>query len=158
LNTTQTTINERLKFLLEHYNLSARNFGRAIGVPENNTQNYLGPKGSIPKADYLERVLRHFQSINPSWLLLGEGEPFTTILVESKGDIQIQSQNQKKNRGHIINHTGNGPAVYSLEDCQRERDQWKAAYDALEREVTLLKKTIQDKDHIISLYQSQNPK
>ena len=99
-------INQRIKFLLEALQLSARDFSRALGVADNNTQNYLEPRFAQPKADYLEKIMLHFGSINSSWLLTGNGEPFLPSPDENN---QAIVGNQKFFRSPVV-ATGQGPA------------------------------------------------
>jgi peptidoglycan hydrolase CwlO-like protein len=152
----QTTINQRIKFLLEHYGLSARDFGRAIGAADNTTQNYLGPRETRPHADYIEKVLRHFESLDAKWFLTGEGQPFPTessMSNEAPATNQKQSQNQKKNRGNITNNIG--PTTYSIDDCKKECEQLRAANHAFERLIDQLHNNIRDKDKLITILESQ---
>jgi hypothetical protein len=125
-------INQRIKFLLEALSLSARDFSRAVGVPDNNTQNYLEPRFAQPKADYLEKVVLHFESINPIWLLTGKGEPFLSGAAPT------------------IN-TGTATQHITLEACQRELEAMKRDAASYQREIELLKGQLEDKNEIIIL-------
>jgi hypothetical protein len=144
-------INQRIKFLLETLSLSARDFSRAVGVPDNNTQNYLEPRFAQPKADYLEKVMLHFESINPVWLLTGKGEPFSPGTTPST-----------TNNAHIKNNSGiginNGTATQhiTLEACQRELEIMKRDAASYQREIELLKGQLEDKNEIITLLRANN--
>jgi hypothetical protein len=140
----QKPINQRLIFLLKSLKMSARTFSDAIGESPTNTQNYVGKRNAEPRASYLENVLRHFTTISPLWLLTGEGPEFISEAAESSVVHQSQSQNQKKNRGHIINHTGNGPTNYTLEACQRERDLLQLTCDQQQQQIQLLQANVED--------------
>jgi hypothetical protein len=131
-------INQRIKFLLEHLKMSARDFSRAVGVADNNTQNYLEPRFAQPKAEYLERVLLHFESINPTWLLLGKGEPFLL------GAEPAQTISNTKGKGNIIGQNittaiGN----LNLDDCRRE-------LASSQKEVEHLKQQLELKDALLA--------
>jgi hypothetical protein len=142
-------INQRIKFLLESLSLSARDFSRAIGVPDNNTQNYLEPRFAQPKADYLEKVMLHFGSINPIWLLTGNGEPFTGEAPTAPVNI-----NNRKNKGPVQNNTGSHATItnnVNLEACQRDLEASKKEAAAYQREIALLQGQLKDKEEIITL-------
>jgi hypothetical protein len=95
---SQTTINERIKFLIEALGMSARGFSTAIGASDTNTRNYLD-RGSKPGADYIERVLLRFESVNPKWLLTGLGDPFLPPTPENELG---SANNQKFFRSQVI--------------------------------------------------------
>jgi hypothetical protein len=153
---TQGTINQRLNFLIENLGLSIRAFSAALGVSDTNTRNYL-TKGTKPNSDYLESVLRHFNRINPTWLLLGEGEPFK----DGSTPAQNQTNISGKKSSVAVAGTNNGTATtnnYNLEDCQRDRDILRAERDSLLVQVELLngqlqmqKTIIEGKDQMLDL-------
>jgi hypothetical protein len=153
----QHPINERLSFLLKTLKLSARAFSESIGEKPTITQNYVGTRNSMPGADYLEKVLKQFDSINPSWLLMGEGEPFKEGSVPTQNQTSISG---KKNTVAVANGK-NGTATtnnYNLADCEKERDAFKAQLDKALREIELLtgqlkmqETIIQGKDQMLDL-------
>jgi len=150
-------INQRLKFLLQQLGVSARTFSEMIGEKSSNTQNYVGSRGSMPGADYLEKVLRHFESINPLWLLMGEGEPFKEGSTPTQNQTNISG---KKNTVAVANGK-NGTATtnnYTLLDCEKERDTLRIQLDNAQREIELLngqlqmqKTIIEGKDQMLDL-------
>lgn len=145
----QTTINQRLKFILDNLGMSARSFSRAIGVADNNTQNYLGDTPALPKADYLEKVVLHFKSINPTWLLTGEGEPFI-------GDAPTPpvSISNKKNRGPVQNNTGSHNTINNnilLENCQRDLAAATKEVELLRQQLTMAQALLEAKEETLSL-------
>lgn len=133
-------VNQRLKFLLEKLGLSARAFSEIIGEKSSNTQNYVGTRNSMPGADYIERVLRHFETINPTWLLLGEGDPFLP------GTQPIQNLSSPKSKGSI-NSTGGGTNTITnitLDSCKRE-------LASAQKEIALLTSQLADKERTIQI-------
>jgi len=143
----QHPINERLSFLLKTLKLSARAFSESIGEKPTITQNYVGTRNSMPGADYLEKVLKQFDSINPAWLLLGDGEPF------KDGTALAQNQTTISGDGNNVAGGKNGKAIqknYGLSDCEKERDILKAQLDKAQREVELLTGQLQTKDALIA--------
>jgi hypothetical protein len=142
----QTTINQRIKFLLEHFNLSARDFGRAIGAPDNTTQNYLGTRQTKPNAEYIEKLLRHFESVEARWLLTGQGEPFASKVAEPGASYQIQ----KKNKGNVVgtNHGTISQQQGDKSDCEKE-------LAVAQHTIALLSSQLLDKERLIKLYENQ---
>lgn len=112
--------------------MSARNFSRALGVADNNTQNYISQNPALPKADYLEKVLTHFQSINPTWLITGQGEPF---LPSSSENTQPLANGQKFFRTQVIG-SNQGTAIH-------EQNTTPAGEEALKTKLTLAEQEIQ---------------
>jgi hypothetical protein len=142
--------------------MSARNFSRALGVPDNNTQNYLGAKPALPKADYLEQILLCFQSVNPEWLLTGKGEPFLSekpeISTTQTGDFKqvgnTNSQKVKGNKNNVQNNNGDHATITNnikLEECQRDLEASRKDAAAYQREIALLQGQLKDKEEIITL-------
>lgn len=146
---TQESINERIKFLIEKLGMSVRGFSAELGVSDTNTRNYID-RGSKPNSDYLQRLLRRFDSINPLWLLLGDGEPF---LSSAAATDQSTTTNTKKNSGNIQNNTGNAQVTNNikLEECQRDLEATRKDAAAYQREIALLQGQLKDKEEIITL-------
>jgi hypothetical protein len=146
---SEVTINERLKFLIEKYGMSVRAFSTAIGATDTNTRNYID-RGSKPNAEYLGKLLKRFNDINPTWLLLGEGEPF---LPDSAAPDQSTTTNVKKNAGAIQNNTGNAQVTNNikLEECKRDLEASRKDAAAYQREIALLQGQLKDKEEIITL-------
>ncbi|MDO7849197.1 hypothetical protein Q5H92_22730 [Hymenobacter sp. M29] len=141
----QTTVGERIKFLLDHFKLSARKFSRQLGVPENNTQNYLPPNPREPGAYYLEKVLLNFESINAHWLLTGDGDPFSPEAAEDSG---IYQTNKKFSRSQVIGQVaGNATQTHGS----------SATEAAMKREIELLQAQVADKERTIQILMSQSP-
>lgn len=135
-------INQRIKFLLKELALSARDFSRAIGVADNNTQNYLEPRFAQPKADYLEKVMLHFGSINSEWLLTGNGEPF---LLEKGAAPEKNTARIKNNSGNSIG-TNHGKATQQQGSAGGEN----AALALAQKEIQLLREQLAGKDAVIA--------
>jgi hypothetical protein len=145
LENAQTTLAQRLNFLLKHFNLSARKFSRAIGVPENNTQNYLGENATIPKADYLERVVLYYGSINAHWLLTGDGDPFVEVDEDGAAEPKLHYQKVKNNAGNLVG-ANHGTSTQTMGAAGNEEK-----LKSLEREVQLLNAQLHEKERYIQL-------
>jgi hypothetical protein len=127
----QQPINQRIIFLLKSFKMSARTFSEAIGESPTNTQNYVGKRNAEPRASYLENILRHFATVNPLWLLIGEGEPFLSDKSET-GTTQTGNFNQagtgntqkvKGNKNNVQNNSGDHATINNnakLDECKRD--------------------------------------
>jgi hypothetical protein len=136
----QETINQRLNFLIKSLGLSIRAFSAALGVSDTNTRNYLS-KGTKPNSDYLASVLRHFDRVNPAWLIVGQGEPF--LSGPSASDEPLIAY-QKNNPGQATGRS------YSITDCEKERDTYKAERDLARQEAQSLREQLAMKDQLIA--------
>ena len=92
----------------------------------------------MPGADYLEKVMKHFESINPIWFLTGEGEPFLP------GTQPNQNVSTNKGKGNIVGQNittaiGN----ITLDDCKRE-------LVVVQKENELLKEQLVMKDTLLA--------
>lgn len=141
----QTSINQRIKFLLEKYQLSVRAFSELIGQKPANTQNYVGARGSMPGADYLQSITEHFEDVNPIWLLTGKGEPFKIAPSEGLTQTNISG---KKNAVNVAGGKANQTNII-LSECEKERDAYKAERDAYKSEVDFLRQQLAMKDQLI---------
>jgi hypothetical protein len=143
----QYSINERIKFIIDKLGMSVRGFSAELGVSDTNTRNYID-RGSKPNSDYLQKVLRRFDSINPTWLLLGDGEPFIGEALSPPVSIT-----NKKNKGPVQNNTGDHNTITNnlkLEDCQRDLASMQKEAAAYQREIELLKGQLEAKDNLIA--------
>jgi transcriptional regulator with XRE-family HTH domain len=147
-------INQRIKFLLNELGLSARDFSRAVGVPDNNTQNYLEPRFAQPKADYLEKVMLHFGSINPKWLLTGQGEPFLNQTTEPRAAYQNNSGNTMGNNNSLSSQTNRPGAAASTGAWRPSAPHGDLA--AMEALIEQLRSQLADKERIIQLLEKSN--
>lgn len=146
---SEVTINERLKFLIEKYGMSVRAFSAAMGATDTNTRNYID-RGSKPNAEYLGKLLKRFNDINPTWLLLGEGEPF---LPDSAARDQSTSATVKKNPGVIGSHGthGNFEVPSTLDDCKQQLAVLTAENEGLRSTVAALETALGAKEEILTL-------
>ena len=144
----QTPVGQRIKFLIDKLGISARAFSVLIDESPTNTQNYIGKRNSIPGADYLEKIVNHFENVNPIWLLAGRGEPFI-------GDAPTPpvSISNKKNKGPVQNNTGNNTITnnISLNNCQRDLAAAKTENDLLRQQLTMAQALLEAKEETLSL-------
>ena len=63
---------ERLKIILEHYNLSASNFADRIDVPRSSISHLLSGRNK-PSLDFIIKVEKAFDDVELDWLVYGKG-------------------------------------------------------------------------------------
>lgn len=141
----QSTINQRLKFLVDNLAKTAKDFSAAIEESPTNTSNYTGKRQTEPRAEYLSKVLFHFGNVNARWLMTGEGEAFTS------GEPTI-IQAQEKNSGNVVGQiTGGKNKFTTLADCAKENEHLRA-------QVALLNRHLDEKERTIQILLNQQPK
>lgn len=97
---------ERLRQLIDYYNISANLFSQKIGVSEGAIRKILTQDTTI-RSDTLEKISQNFADINMDWLITGRGEMFRS---------QVQNVN-----GHHNTATMNGDIHQSTGDNDTQR-------------------------------------
>lgn len=93
------TFNDRLKQLIERLNFkSSRKFDQEIGVPESQTTYITGPRQTIPRVDYLQKIKLRFTNVNTDWLISGEGDMFFNPPKKSIEDLLAEVEVLKQER------------------------------------------------------------
>ncbi len=142
---SQDTINQRLIFLLNALGMKAGSFSRALGVSETTVRNYLD-RNSKPSSDILEKIAYTFEQVNLTWLVTGRGEPLLT---------DVPTQTNISGKKSAVNVLGNnhGTATqnnYTVADCEKERDAYKAERDQARQQVEHLQAQLATKDALIA--------
>ncbi|MBC6698903.1 hypothetical protein [Hymenobacter sp. BT190] len=117
---TETSINQRLKILIDALGVNTRRFSMMVGVNDATTRTYLD-RGSKPSAEYVASIISAVERINPAWLLLGKGEMFLT----GAGEVQVV-------------------------DAKRPDDATDYEKEALRREVEQLRQLLEAKDELLA--------
>ena len=147
----ESTINQRLKFLVETLSVSAKAFSDTIGESPTNTHNYTSKRNAEPRAEYLQKVAFHFSNVNTRWLLTGDGEPFIgEVTPVAKNTTRI-----KKVTGGAV-HSGTGNQLITLEACQQELENTKRDMATAQKEIALLTSQLADKERTIQILLKQN--
>ena len=69
----ETTVNQRIKFLIDSKNLSENAFSLKIGVSSTTIYNVI--KGaSKPGFEVINGIAQNFENIDLNWLITGKGE------------------------------------------------------------------------------------
>lgn len=63
---------ERLKVILDYYNLTSSNFAEKIDVPRSSISHLLSGRNK-PSLDFILKVDKAFEEVNLDWLLYGKG-------------------------------------------------------------------------------------
>lgn len=66
-------LNERVKSLMQQKDLSPSAFADLIGVPRASISHILSDRNK-PSLELIQKILRSFATINPYWLMFGEGK------------------------------------------------------------------------------------
>jgi hypothetical protein len=147
---SETTINQRLIFLLESLKMKAPAFARTIGVGETTFRNYID-RDSKPSSEVLEKILNSFENVNIVWLVTGRGEPFTS---EVPSVANTTTTRIKKVTGGAV-HSGNGNQLITLEACQQELENTKRDMATAQKEIALLTSQLADKERTIQILLKQ---
>lgn len=89
------TFPQRLERLIEELRINQSKFADLIGEPRPTISKYLSEsKGYKPGFDNIQKIMKTFPNLNGRWLILGEGEIWTT---DYSAELQAQLvENQKK--------------------------------------------------------------
>lgn len=66
------SVNERIKFFLDHNGLTQYRLGKIIGV-QAHTINRIVNRNNGVSVDTLSKICQNFPNLNLNWLIAGEG-------------------------------------------------------------------------------------
>jgi hypothetical protein len=161
---SETTINQRLNFLLKTIGMKPGAFARALDLSETTVRNYVD-RSAKPSSEVLERIANTFKQVNLVWLITGNGEHFLPNSTPSSGSHHISTKNFQgnvsgPNHGTItqsVGHfkpKGNSDAPLPENMVMLSTD----AHEAMLREIELLKSQLHDKERTIQILLNQAPK
>jgi hypothetical protein len=81
---------ERIRQIIEYYDISIRQFEQKISVSDGLIHKALARKSGL-KSDTLAKILDIFPQINPDWLLLGKGEMLRVSSPEIPSDTTLSA-------------------------------------------------------------------
>ena len=82
----ETSVNERIQQIINHYKLNKSSFSREIGLGNSMTiGNIVGGRKSKPGYDILYKIVERFP-VCPAWLLTGKGPMLQDAEKEMKSD------------------------------------------------------------------------
>lgn len=142
----QTTINERLKILVDALGTNQNALAVMLGLSPSTFRNYTD-RESKPGYEVLEKLYHSFKHINLYWLF---GEPGEPLLPNAAEPTAPYGTAKKISRAIVVGGNVGGSATNNQGASANEQ--------ALQREVELLRSQVADKDEIISLLKRQLPK
>ncbi|GAA3953742.1 hypothetical protein [Hymenobacter algoricola] len=150
---THSSINERLKILVNTLDLKIRTFSHEINVSEATTRNYLD-RGSKPSSEYLEKIVRRFERVNPIWLLTGDGEILLNQTAEERA-IYNTSKNGSVNSIGTNHGTASQSHSSGMAAGEKPPGDLEVENERLRQENSRLLSQLADKERIILLLEMQ---
>ena len=101
-----TTVQERVKMLMEHYHLSVYRFAARVG--EDRAEKFYNIlKGKMkPNFDTIQSIGNGFPGINIDWLVMGRGEMFLTEILASNDAVdETMHEEPKPLTPHFVSRT-----------------------------------------------------
>ncbi len=71
-------INIRLRLILDKERLTSSQFAKIVGYRPSSISHILSGRNK-PGFDFIQEILKKFDSINSEWLILGRGEMYKTV-------------------------------------------------------------------------------
>ncbi len=93
---------DRLKFILDHYNLTSTNFAEKIDVPKSSISHLLSGRNK-PSLDFIMKVDKAFEDVDLDWLLYGKGS-FPKSEQEYTNSLFKQELNENKNIDTVLSN------------------------------------------------------
>ena len=75
---------ERVDAIIKSMNLSARQFAEQIHVQPGTISNMMAGRNN-PSLEVMKRIMLRYPTINPEWLIAGQGEMFRTVPGQEAG-------------------------------------------------------------------------
>lgn len=111
-------MNERLKQIIEYYNITPHAFSQKIGVSEGTVRKILNENTTI-RSDNLEKISQTFTDIDLHWLITGQGE----MLLSGRSKPKQETA------------TGDPNALKMIADLARENGHLQAEVDELKNKL-----------------------
>jgi transcriptional regulator with XRE-family HTH domain len=145
----ESTINERLKILVNALGTNVGALARVVGVSDSTMRNYID-RESKPGYEVIEKLYHSFKHINLPWLFGEPGEPLLPGVNSALTTISA-----KKNKGSVIG-TNHSPLTQtfgqnSVTDCERERDALRIENEWLRLQLKTQEELIAAKNETISI-------
>lgn len=156
---SETTINQRLIFLLNALGMKPGPFSRALGLSETTIRNYID-RNSKPSSEVLEKIANTFKQVNIAWLVTGGGEHFLPEAGESTQLLAHYQENFSSNvlgsnYGQSNQNAGTGNLHTSDSTASQNAalgtNNLEEKLKVAEETIQLLKSQLQDKERIIQL-------
>ena len=83
---------DRIRKILEYYNLSASQFADKVGVQRSSISHVLSGRNK-PSLEFVQKVLQNFPEISSDWIISGKGN----IIAEIENSDLFTDNNNEKN-------------------------------------------------------------
>lgn len=113
-----TKISDRIKQFIDYKKLTINKFSDAVGT-SNSYFNKLIKNGTTIGSDKIENILHAYPELNPSWLILGEGDMLRVKKYELSEVNEPSSVYGKKSNIPLVNFTaigGFGNSNFSIQE------------------------------------------
>ncbi len=137
----QTSVNERLKILIEALGTNPGAMSRILGISPSTLRNYTD-RDSKPGYEVLEKLYHSFKHINLHWLFGEPGEPLLSGAAEAPGVYQ----RAKNNSGNMMG-TNHGTITQTQHHASSANCEEQLA--AAKEVIALLRSQLVDKERII---------
>jgi len=81
----ETTINQRIKNVIDDSGLTINSFSKKIGIAQTSLRDCI-VKNAEPKFSTLDKIIKAVPLINPEWLLTGNGN-----MKKNEGDFPVDN-------------------------------------------------------------------
>ena len=107
---------ERIKALMEYYQMKSGQFADAVGIQRSALSHVLSGRNK-PSLDFVLRIKNHFPDLRLDWLVMGKGEMFAK---NDHGTATLFSQHNEVNPGERLSEVGKKEKA---EESQKENRQ-----------------------------------
>jgi plasmid maintenance system antidote protein VapI len=97
---------DRILALMSHEGMTPSKFAEAIGIQRAAMSHIIAGRNN-PSLDVATKIMKRFKTVNPNWLLLGQGEMFTesenteTPLFQNEAVLPTVNADASENRKEI---------------------------------------------------------
>ena len=137
-------VKERLKEYIKYKNLTVISFERSI----NRSNGYVSSISKSIQPETILAISEKYPDLSIEWLLIGKGRMIKTISIANNQEQQFKNIVLLEKEIH-----GNDPSYY-----EKRANELKKTLSILNERVSILERTIADKNKIISLLEEMNRK
>ena len=137
-------VKERLKEYIKYKNLTVISFERSI----NRSNGYVSSISKSIQPETILAISEKYPDLSIEWLLIGKGRMIKTISIADNQEQHFKNTVLLEKKIH-----GNDPSYY-----EKRANELKKTLSILNERVSILERTIADKNKIISLLEEMNRK
>lgn len=106
VNKKYMDISERIKQIMDHYNLSSAEFSQIVKVQKSSISHLLSGRNK-PSFDFINKLAKAFADINIEWFVTGNGNMLKEMGLNDEG-IQLNEEKSLKTSDVTNKKTSNG--------------------------------------------------